>query len=64
MFSSSEVCEEVEDGSTSLTPESAGLGGNEPEIGRQTLDLKASAFTQFEGKLLSFSFEGIRLDEI
>ena len=31
MDSSSEVCEQ-EEGSTSLTPESAGLGGKEPEI--------------------------------
>ena len=39
LFSSSELCEE-DDGSTSETPESAGLGGNEPEI-LQTNPVKA-----------------------
>ena len=34
--SSSDACED-EEGSTSLTPESAGLGGSEPEIERKSL---------------------------
>ena len=33
LFSSSELCDE-DDGSTSETPESAGLGGSEPEQGK------------------------------
>ena len=37
MDSSSEVCEQ-EEGSTSLTPESAGLGGKEPEISKVVKD--------------------------